>query len=115
MSDWQEILKQGDDLAEPGPDFEERVFSKIKKKKKQKKISFTIMAVVGVVMLLSLFQLFRPAAQHTLIPSMQTEKEEIPLQEDLFFSASDNRTRYSLEPVSYQKKPANQDAALNQI
>lgn len=115
MSDWQEILRQGDEPTEPGFDFEERVFSKIKKKKTQKKVGFAIMAVAGVVMLLSLFQLFRPAPRHALISGMQAQKEEIPLHEDLFFSASDNRTRYFLEPVSYQKKPANQDALLNQI
>ena len=32
MSEWQEILKQSDAQAGPGPDFEERVFKKIKKK-----------------------------------------------------------------------------------
>jgi len=115
MSNWQEILRQCDDRTEPGPDFEERVFSKIKKKKKQRRISYAIMAVVGVVMLLSLFQIFRPSPHRFVIPGLETDKEEIPLREDLFFSASDNRTRYSLEPVSYQKKPGNQDAALNQI
>ncbi|HUU05885.1 MAG TPA: hypothetical protein VMZ49_08420 [Patescibacteria group bacterium] len=115
MSDWQEILRQGFDQAEPGPDFEETVFSKIKKKKKQRKIGFTIMAVVGLFMLLSLFQLFRPAPRGSAIPGLETDKEEIPLHEDLFFSASDSRTRYTLEPVSYQKKTGSQDAALNQI
>ncbi len=115
MSDWQEILRQGNDHSEPGPDFELKVFSKIKKRKKQKKIGFTIMAVVGLFMLLSLFQLFRPAPRGSAIPGPETYKEEIPLHEDLFFSASDSRTRYSLEPVSYKKQTGSQDAALNQI
>lgn len=115
MSDWQEILRQVDERTEPGPDFEERVFSKIKKRKKQRKIGFTIMAVVGLFMLLSLFQLFRPAPRGSAIPGLERDKEEIPLHEDLFFSASDNRTRYTLEPVSYQKKTGSQDAILNQI
>jgi hypothetical protein len=115
MSDWLEMLKQGEERIEPGPDFEERVFGKIKKKKKQRKIGFSIMAVAGLFLLLSLFQLFRPTSRNTAIPGLAASKEEIPLQEDLFFSASNNRTRYSLEPVSYQKKSANRDAALNQI
>jgi len=115
MSEWQEILEQCDAQAGPGPDFEERVFSKIKKRKKQKKISLAVMAVIGLVMLLSFLPLFRSAPRHTLISGMQTPKEEIPLSEDLFFSASDSRTRYSLEPVSFQKKPADRDAAINQI
>lgn len=115
MSEWQEILRQNDERNEPGPDFEEKVFSKIKKRKKQKKISLAIMALIGVVMLLSLWQWFRPAPRRTLLSGIHIEKEEIPLSEDLFFSASDNRTRYSLEPVSYQKKTDSRDAVLNQI
>ncbi len=115
MSDWQEILEQNDAQAGPGPDFEERVFKKIKKKKRQRKIGFTVMALAGAVLLLSLLPLFHSTPRHGLISGVQTPKQEIPLSEDLFFSASDNRTRYSLEPVSYRKKPAAHDAALNQI
>ena len=115
MPDWQEIFMHGEDRAEPGPDFEEMVFNKIRKKKKQRKIGFAIMAVAGAVVLLSLFQLFRPESHHAPLSGRQTEKKEIPLHEDLYFSASDNRIRYSIEPVSNQKKPDSQDATLNQI
>ncbi|MFH2108017.1 MAG: hypothetical protein ABII93_05050 [Chrysiogenia bacterium] len=115
MSDWQEILRQGNDHSEPGPDFEERVFSKIKKRKKQRKIGFTITVIFGLFMLLSLFQLFRPAPHGSAITGPGTDKEEIPLHEDLFFSATDSHTRYTLEPVSYQKQTGSQDAAINQI
>jgi hypothetical protein len=115
MFDWQDFSKQSEYQSEPGPDFEERVFSKIKKKKKQRKIGFAAVAVAGVVMLLSLFQLFRPAPRNPLSASLQTQKKEIPLQEDLFFSASDSRVRYTLEPVSYQKKSSSQDGSLNQL
>jgi hypothetical protein len=115
MSEWQEFLRQSDDGTELGPDFEKKVFCKIKKRKRQKKINFAIMSVVGVVLLLSLLQLFRPGPRQSLISSLQAEKEEIPLSEDMFFSASDNLTRYSLEPVSYQKKQDNQPATPNQI
>ncbi len=115
MSEWQEILEQCDAQAGPGPDFEERVFKKIKKKKRQRKIGFTVMAVAGAVLLLSFLPLFRSASQPALISGVQTPKQEIPLSEDLLFSASDNDTRYSLEPVSYQKRSAARDAALNQI
>ena len=115
MSEWQEMARQGDDQTGPGPDFEERVFYKIKKKKKQRKIGFAVVAVAGAVMLLSLFQLFRPAPGRPAVPGFETVKEEIPLHEDLYFSASDSRTRYSLEPVAFQKKPGRQDAVLNQI
>jgi hypothetical protein len=49
------------------------------------------------------------------LPGGAGAKEEIPVSEDFFFSASDNRTRYSLEPVAYEKKNAGHDAPLNQI
>jgi len=115
MSEWQEVLRQGGSRFEPGPDFEEKVFSKIKKRKKQRKIGFAVMAATGAVMLLSLFQLFRPAPRPAFVSGLQSEKKEIPLRDDLFFSASDNRVRYSLEPVSYPKKSTAPDAASNQI
>jgi hypothetical protein len=115
MSEWQEIFNQGESQGEPGLDFEEKVFSKIKRKKRQRKVGFTAMALAGAVLLLSLFQLFRPAAGPVLVSRTETGKEEIPLSENLFFSASDNRVRYSIEPVSYPKKSADQKETLNQI
>lgn len=115
MSEWREIFEQNDAQAGPGPDFEEKVFRKIKKKKMQRKVGFTAMALAGTILLLSFLPLFHSAPSHVLIPGAQAPKQEIPLSEDLLFSASDSRTRYSLEPVSYRKKPAARDAALNQI
>ncbi|MBN2399972.1 MAG: hypothetical protein JXI33_06485 [Candidatus Aminicenantes bacterium] len=113
MSDWQDILRSQNEL-QPGPDFEERVFSKIRKKKKLRKIGFSVTAVVSILFLFSLLQIFHPAGQperQTAIQTPSQDKEEIPLHEDLFFSASDYRTRYSLEPVSLQQNTS----AINQI
>lgn len=115
MSDWQEIFEHSGGPGELGGDFEARVFTKIKKKKQQRKVGFAALAVAGVVMLLSLFQLFRPFPGRALLPGGAAVKQEIPLSEDLFFSASDSGTRYSLEPVAYQGKTAVQSAAPNQI
>lgn len=117
MPDWQNIF-QSPDGPQLGSDFEERVFSKIRKKKRQRKIGYGVTAVVGVLALISLLQIFRPAVHPPLqtgIKPPMLEKEEIPLHEDLFFSASDQSTRYSIEPVSYQKKAENNDAVINQI
>jgi hypothetical protein len=114
MSEWQEIFTDGMRHSEPDGDFEEKVFFKIRKKKKQRKIGFTVMAAASVVMLLSLFQLFRPSS-HSLAPVLQNGKKEIPLSENLLFSASNNQTRYAIEPVSYQKNRVAQDAARNQL
>jgi hypothetical protein len=117
MSDWQDVFRSQNEL-QPGPDFEERVFSKIRKKKRQRKIGYGVTAIIGVLALFSLLQVFRPAVHPTLqtgikIPTL--DKEEIPLHEDLFFSAFDKRTRYSLEPVSMKKRPPGGNIAVNQI
>jgi hypothetical protein len=117
MSDWQRIFQSQDEL-QLGPDFEERVFFKIKKKKRLRKISYGLTAVGSILLLFSLLQIFHPADRPALQTSIETpamNKEEIPLHEDLFFSASDNRTRYSLESVSFQKKQKSNDKAINQI
>jgi hypothetical protein len=117
MSDWQHIFHSQDEL-QLGPDFEERVFFKIKKKKRLRKISYGLTAVGSILLLFSLLQIFRPAVRPVLQTGIETpalNKEEIPLHEDLFFSVSDNRTRYSIEAVSLQKKPQSNQANINQI
>ena len=68
MSDWQEIFEHGGDPGELGGDFESRVFAKIRRKKQQRKVGFAALAVAGVVMLLSLFQLFRPFPGRAQLP-----------------------------------------------
>jgi hypothetical protein len=115
MSDWQDIFERSGDPGAPGDDFEARVFAKIRKRKQQRKVGFAALAVAGVVLLLSLFQLFRPFPGRAQLPGGAAVKQEIPVSEDLFFSASDNRTRYSLEPVAYQRKAYAPAAAPNQI
>lgn len=117
MSDWQPIFQAHDQL-QPGPDFEERVFFKIKKKKRLKKIGYGLTAAGSVLLLFSLLQIFRPAVRPALQNRVEApilNKEEIPLHEDLFFSASDNRTQYSIEPVSFQKKLQSNPSNINQI
>jgi hypothetical protein len=117
MSEWQHIFQSHDEL-QLGPDFEERVFYKIRKRKKLRKISYALTAAGSILLLFSLLQIFRPVVRPALQAGSATpalNKEEIPLHENLFFSASDNRTRYSLEPVSYQKKVNNQNSTINQI
>lgn len=117
MSDWQDILRSQNEL-QPGSDFEERVFSKINKKKRLRKISYGLTAAASILLLFSLLQIFSPTVQPTLQSGIKTptlDKEEIPLHEDLFFSASDKRTRYSLESISFQKEPRSGNLAVNQI
>jgi hypothetical protein len=115
MPEWNDFFSSSDNPGGPGGDFESRVFAKIKKKKMQRKIGVGIAAVAGVILLLSLFQWIRPLPQRLPLAGAGSIKEEVPVSEDMLFSASDNRTRYSLEPVAYQKKTSGQEAARNQI
>jgi hypothetical protein len=104
MPDWQDIF-QSRDVLQPGADFEERVFCKIRKKKRLRKISYGVTAVGSLLLVLSLLQVFRPAIRPVAQNKSDApiiQKEEIPLRENLFFSAFDNNTRYSIEPVSLQ-------------
>jgi len=112
MSDWQDVFARDGVQGELGSDFEDRVFAKIKKRKRQRRIGYTATAVASAILLVSLFQLFRPDGRR-----MQAVggKEEIPVSEDLYFSAFDSRTDYSLEPVALRKKPSAREAVLNQI
>ncbi len=113
MSDWQEIFELRDDADGPGDDFETRVFAKIRSKKRQRKIGIGITAVAATALFLVLFQPFRPLSRP--LPLADSVKEEVPVSEDLYFSASDSRTRYSLEAVSYGKRASQRQAAPNQI
>jgi len=115
MTEWNDVFASSANPGGPGSDFESRVFAKIKKKKMQRKIGVGVVAVAGVVLLLSLFQWIRPLPQRLPLAGTGISKEEVPVSEDMLFSASDNRTRYSLEPVAYQKKAGGQEAVLNQI
>jgi len=117
MTDLKELLQFRNELH-PGTDFEDRVFFKINRKKKLRKARTGLTAAAGILLFFSLLQVFRPAVR----PALQTEtkapaieKEEIPLHEDLFFSTSDHRTRYSIEPVSIRKNASGGKTAINEI
>ncbi len=117
MPDFMDVLRSRNEL-QPGADFEDRVFCKIRRKKRLRKVRYGLSAVAGTLLLFSLLQVFRPAGR----PALQTEtqppvieKEEIPLHENLFFSTADPRTSYSLESVSMQKSPAGAPATVNEI
>ena len=117
MPEWQDIFLSRE-VLQPGADFEERVFSKIRKKKRLRKIGYGVTVVGSLLLVFSLLQVFRPAVRpvaQNRSDAPLIQKEEIPLREDLFFSAFDNHTRYSIEPVSLQKKAPGSAAAVNQI
>jgi hypothetical protein len=113
MFDWQEILEQRGGADGPGNDFEARVFAKIRRKKQQRQVGIGVAAVAAVALLLAVFGPFRPGDRRQ--PFVAAEKTEVPVSESLFFSTSDSRTRYSLQPVSLSNKPSEPQPAVNQI
>jgi hypothetical protein len=112
MSEWQEILDRRGDAGEPGTDFEVRVFAKIRRKKQQRKIGIGVAAAAAAALLLVLFQPFRPGLAGG--PLNAERKIEIPVSENMVFSTSDSRTRYSLQPVALGAAAA-PAATVNQI
>jgi hypothetical protein len=117
MPEITDVFRSFDEL-QPGADFEDRVFSKIKKEKKRRKVRYGLGVAAGMLLLFSLWQSFRPALRPALQTRIQvpvSEKEEIPLHENLFFSTTDQRTSYSIEPVSLQASTAGAQAAINEI
>lgn len=106
MSDRQEFLNchfTADDLS---ADFERGVFQKIEKKKKVKKVAYTVLTMVTTGIAIVAFQLLSGRAHPTrplLVESVSPFKEEIPLEENLYFASSDRQTQYSIEQISYQK------------
>jgi hypothetical protein len=92
-----------DDLS---ADFESEVFRKIKKKKKVKKVTYAVLTMVTTGIAVVAFQVLSGRAhppQPLLVESVSSFKEEIPLQENLYFASSDRQTQYSIEQISYQK------------
>ena len=106
-------LKQNRPAVEVGGDFENQVFAKIKHKKKQRKV--TVSATIGIVVVGFVFlaqSLFLPKptpltdsnniAMNSLNTSTgfdSTEKEEIPVLEDVVFASSDAGSDYVVEQV----------------
>ncbi len=113
MSDWQEIFERRGDTGGLGEDFEARVFAKIRRKKRQRKVGLGIAAATAAALLLVLFQPFRHDVRRG--PLVADGKTEIPVSENMFFSTSDSRTRYSLQPVTSESQPAAPAASVDQI
>ncbi len=115
MHDWQLIFEARDAENGPGADFEGRVFAKIHRKKLQRKVGLGLAAAsaAATVLILALFQPFRPAAARG--PLQAADKVEIPVSEELFFSTSNSRTRYTLQPVALGDGAETPQASLNQI
>ena len=100
-------FKQHSQLSCVSEDFENRVFAKIKKKKTQRKmvasvtlgiLIFSFLSIAGVI-------LFHKETGPTMMarPGI-TDKEEVPVMEDVIFASSDSRTNYAMEQVAYDNE-----------
>lgn len=89
-------------------DFEERVFAKIKRKKTiRKHITAAIVGfcLAGLIFLAQgLFFQQSPIENKQIIAHQEsTQKEEIPLMEDVIFTSSDSQNEYAIEQVVYRE------------
>lgn len=94
------------ELLSVGENFEDRVFAKIKRKKTIRKHITAAIAgfcLAGFLFLAqSLFFQKNPIENKQIIAhSESTQKEEIPLMEDVIFTSSNSQSDYSIEQVVY--------------
>ncbi|UCH94157.1 MAG: hypothetical protein JSV88_28340 [Candidatus Aminicenantes bacterium] len=97
-------FKQHSRLLTVSEDFENKVFTKIKKKKTQRKVvaSVTLGIVIFAFIFIAQAALFQKKAGPDIIAKPEsTVKEEVPVMEDVIFASSDSRTSYAIEQVAY--------------
>ena len=100
-------FKQHSKLSSVSEDFEKRVFSKIKKKKTQRKVvtSVTLGILVFAFLFVAQVVLFHKETESTIMARPgSTDKEEVPVMEDVIFATSDSRTNYAIEQVTYYEE-----------
>jgi len=87
--------------------FENVVFNKIKRKKKQRRLTAAVASVVllGGFLFLAQAVFFNNPGNGTrnfaLSGQLKSDKEEVPVVEDVVFSTSDSRSSYVIEQVGY--------------
>lgn len=111
MQDLDRLLKQvsTDDTLNGG--FENAVLSKIRRRKTHRRVAVVTSLVFGIMGFLFGFFLFGPQpnqsnpiyAQNQIQHHEFTDKEEIPVLEDVYLSSYDNKSNYAVEMVSYQE------------
>lgn len=104
MGPYEDLFKDIQPAVCLGDDFDARVLGRIRHKKRQRK-QMTVLAFGLAVMLGLGLWVFTPSGNSVQPPvqpmlAAQGEMEEIPLLEDVTFSASDRHTEYPVELVS---------------
>lgn len=100
-------FKQHSLLSSVSEDFENKVFAKIKKKKTQRKVvaSVTLGILIFAFLFIAQLVLFHKETEPTFMARPEsTDKEEVPVMEDVIFASSDSRTNYALEQVAYYEE-----------
>lgn len=106
-------FKHHSQLASLSEDFENKVLAKIKRKKTQRKIvtSVTLGILIFVFLFIGQAVLFHKdtepavmAQQGATTQSVSTDKEEVPVMEDVIYATSDSRTNYAIEQVAYYEE-----------
>ena len=100
-------FKQHSHLSSVSEDFENKVFAKIKKKKTQRKVvtSVTLGILIFALVFIAQVVLFHKESQPTFMAQPgSTDKEEVPVVEDVIFASSDSRTNYAIEQVAYHEE-----------
>lgn len=111
MKSVDELLKNYSKKTEVHADFEDNVFSKIKRKKVVRKATYSaFFAVIFLTILLSVLVIIPDSAQNSRQanglsepPGRLMAKEEVPVIEDFFFASYDTDASYIIEQVSYSE------------
>lgn len=101
-----------------GADFEDRVFTRIKKRKTRRKVTASITAVFALCAILFIGSgiIFKnsPEPETRLAQSvsnqpdnryeaLSSEKEEVPVMGEVIFSSFDSSSNYGIQQVSYNE------------
>lgn len=100
-------FKQHSQLSNVSEDFENKVFAKIKKKRTQRKVvaSVTLGVLIFAFLFIGQLVLFHKETEPTFMARPEsTDKEEVPVMEDVIFATSDSRTNYAIEQVAYYEE-----------
>lgn len=100
-------FKQHSQISNVSTDFENKVFSKIKKKKTQRKVvaSVTLGVLIFTFLFIAQVVLFHKETEPMIMAQPgSTDKEEVPVMEDVIFASSDSRTNYAIEQVAYYEE-----------
>jgi len=108
MRSIDDLLKNYSRETEVHMDFEDTVFSKIKRKKVIRRTTYSaVFAVIFLTVVLSVLVFVPDSAQDSRQangvldpPGRFMAKEEVPVIEDIFFASYDSDTSYIIEQVS---------------